>query len=140
MWAFALAWLALQPVASWIYFDTELRRGAYPPEADSIIIGQVSAVAGWVIMLPLFLGFLWLCFRDYPGRVSLLRFSRERPVWATVWTVMLLALAGVELRSLAGSLVEWFPLDVLSDAMAVHLLFCCRSALMDSKVGAESAG
>lgn len=139
VWLWALAWLALQPVASWVYFATNLRRGAYPPEADSIIIGQISAVAGWFITLPLFLGFFWLCFRDYPGRVSWLCFSRARLVWATVWTVLLLALIGLELWSLAGSLAEWFPLDVFSDALAVYLLLCCRSALMHSKWGQSPA-
>lgn len=134
-WSLALGWLALQPVASWIYYETNCRRGAYPPEADSIIIGQMGAVIGWGITLPLFLGFFWFCFRHYPGRVSLFAFTRERPVWSSVWTTVLLAVAALEIWSLISSVMGLFPLDVLSELLAIYLLLCCRSSLMYSRVG-----
>lgn len=133
-WVLALGWLSLQPVASWVYYETNLRRGAYPPEADSIIIGQMQAVIGWGITLPVFLAFFWFCLRHYPGRVSLFAFDRKRPLRSSVWTVILLAGAGVEISALIRSVAEWFPLDVLSESLAIYLLLCCRSSLVYPKV------
>ena len=135
VWVVALAWLGIQPVASWIYYETNFRRGAYPPEADTIIIGQMHAVMGWVVTLPIFLSFIWFCFRQYPGRVSLFAFTRERPVWSAVWSAILLALAALQAWSLVNSVVGMFPLDVLSELLAIYLLLCCRSSLMYSRVG-----
>jgi hypothetical protein len=134
-WSLALGWLVLQPVASWVYYETNYRRGAYPPEADTIIIGQMSAVTGWGITLPLFLGFFWFCFRQYPGRVSFFAFTRERPVWSSIWTAVLLALVALEVWALIGSATGLFPLDALSELLAIYLLLCCRSSLMYSTVG-----
>jgi len=135
VWIFALSWLALQPVASWIYYETNFRRGAYPPEADTIIIGQMQAVMGWVLTLPIFLAFFWFSFRHYPGRVSLFAFTPERPVWSGIWSAVLLAFAALEAWSLVESVRGLFPLDVLSELLAIYLLLCCRSSLMYSRVG-----
>lgn len=135
VWAFALSWLALQPVASWVYYETNLRRGAYPPEADTIIIGQMQAVMGWALTLPIFLAVFWFSFRHYPGRVSLFAFIPKRPVWSGIWSAVLLAFALLEAWSLVGSVRGWFPLDVLSELLAIYLLLCCRSSLMYSRAG-----
>ena len=136
-WVLALGWLSLQPVASWVYHETNLRRGAYPPEADSSSIGQTQVVVGWAITLPVFLGFFWFCLRNYPGRVSLLAFDRKRPLRSSIWTAILLAGAGAEISALIRSIADWFPLDVLSESLAIYLLLCFRSSLVCPKVGID---
>ena len=100
VWVLALTWLLLQPFASWAYYETNFRRGAYSPEADTIVIGQMQAVVGWVMTSPIFLGFFWFCFRQYPGRVSLFAFQRVRPAWSIIWSIIILTLAVFEARSL----------------------------------------
>lgn len=135
VWLLALGWLALQPFASWEYYEMNFRRGAYPPEADTIIIGQLSAIMGWVITLPVLLGFFWFCFRQYPGRVSLFKFNRLRPVWSSVWSAILVALGVVYARDAVRSTIGFFPLDIVSELLAIYILLCCRSSLMYSRVG-----
>src|SRR5262245_3590244 len=69
-------WLA-QPFAEARYYQQELQRGAYPPDADSIAIPIARFVFGWLIVSPpsvwtialaLFaLSELWFVVRSIPG-------------------------------------------------------------------------
>ena len=87
------------------------------------------------ILLPAFLGFFWFSLHQYPGQVSFLAFSRQRPVWSSVWTALFLALTVMYGQSLVRSVLGVFPLDVASELLAIYLLLCCRSSLMYSRVG-----
>lgn len=71
LWILAnAAWIAASPAAA-LYFDRQLRKGAYPVDADSIGL-PIMGIAVWVIVLLLPLNFAWwFLLRRYPGRVSL---------------------------------------------------------------------
>ena len=138
VWILSLSWLAFQPVATWVYYTANSRRGTYPPEADTIIVGQMQATVGWVVTLPIFLTFFWFCFRKYPGRVSFLAFNPERIAWSSIWSTLLIGIGVIEFWSLISNILGLYPLDVLSNSLALYLLLCCRSSLMFSSVGVPS--
>jgi len=138
VWILSLSWLAFQPVATWVYYAANSRRGTYPPEADTIIVGQMQATVGWVVTLPIFLTFFWFCFRKYPGRVSFLAFNPERIAWSSIWSTLLIGIGVIEFWSLISNILGLYPLDVLSNSLALYLLLCCRSSLMFSSVGVPS--
>jgi hypothetical protein len=71
LWALAnFSWIALSPAAA-LYYDRQLRRGAYPVDADSIGL-PIMGIAMSVVALLLPLNFAWwFLLRRYPGRVPL---------------------------------------------------------------------
>jgi len=71
LWVLAnVAWIAVAPAAA-LYYDRQLRHGAYPVNADSIGL-PIVGIAMWVVVLLLPLNFVWwFLTRRYPGRVSL---------------------------------------------------------------------
>src|SRR6266576_2083563 len=77
LWVLAnICWIAVIPAAA-LYFDRQLRRGAYPVDADSIGL-PIIGIAMWVVALLLPLNLVWwFLLRRYPGRVPL-RSSGER--------------------------------------------------------------
>jgi hypothetical protein len=92
VWLFALGSLFSMPIVERIYYETNLRRGAYSPEADSIGIPIAQFMFGWVVTLPLFVAFTWFALREYPGNVSFLAFNGRRRVWSWVWSVLFSAI------------------------------------------------
>jgi hypothetical protein len=71
LWVLAnAAWISISPAAA-LYFERQLRSGAYPMHADSIGL-PIIGIAFWVILFLIPLNFAWwLLLRNYPGRVSL---------------------------------------------------------------------
>ena len=71
LWVLAnICWITVVPATA-LYFDRQLRRGAYPVDADSIGI-PILGIATWVVTLLLPINFVWwFLLRRYPGRVSL---------------------------------------------------------------------
>lgn len=92
----ALWWL-LVLVAEVQSYILELRRGAYPVDADSISIPIAAVVLGWLLASP-FVAFLaWWLWRTPTVRFSWLALDRSRPIWCLVWSAVLgvLGLAGL---------------------------------------------
>ncbi|MBK7999553.1 MAG: hypothetical protein IPK15_12775 [Verrucomicrobia bacterium] len=79
VWLLAVGNLLAMPLVEEVYYETNLRRGAYPPEADSIGIPIMQFIAGWVVTLPVFLALIWFGFGEYPGAVSFVAFNKKRP-------------------------------------------------------------
>lgn len=89
-------------------------------------------MAGWVITLPVFLALIWFGFREYPGAVSFVAFNRKRPVWSSVWSLLLVLLAVYEVHCAIKSAVGRFPLDVAHAMVTFYLLLCFRSSVVFS--------
>ena len=85
----ALVHVFSQPLVERVYYETNLRRGVYPPEADSIGIPIMQFMAGWLVTLPVVLAFIWFALREYPGSVSFLAYNSTRPAWSAVWSALL---------------------------------------------------
>jgi hypothetical protein len=77
------------PIVERFYYSTELARGSYPVNADSIglPIGLFTIV--WLIGLPVAAALIWFVLRSYPGSVSVFGFNAARPYWSAVWSLKL---------------------------------------------------
>jgi hypothetical protein len=121
------AWVAVVPAAA-LYFDRQLRRGAYPVDADSIGI-PIVGIAMWVTVLLLPLNVVWwLLLRRYPGRVPL-RTSSEG---LRIGPRFISALGLVFAMSCAGAAV-WALADDASEITPVffawsYITFAIRAA------------
>ena len=134
-WQFALfaALLYLTaPVFNAAYDMIEDGRGAYPPNADSIIDIYFFAI-GLTLFLPFYAAAVWLATRSYHGGRSLLVFDTHRPLWSGFWSLLLGGLALLALYDAASKAIRILPLDVVSDMLWAYLLLCLRSSLVGGK-------
>jgi hypothetical protein len=81
------------PLAVASYYLTELRRGAYPVEADSIGIPIFQSVVVLLTMTPLVFIAGWMAVRNYRSSAVLWAWAPSRPVAAALWTTFLGAVA-----------------------------------------------
>jgi hypothetical protein len=133
VWLLAVLSILAEPVVEVIYYKTNLHRGAYPSNADSIIIPIYQFIFGWVVTLPVMLGFVWFALRDYPGSVSFLAYNTARPVWSFLWSVVLLLLAASYVWFAGQSIMRGSPLDVAASLLSIYPLLCFRSSIVFSK-------
>ena len=85
------------PLAVASYYSTELRRGAYPVEADSIGIPIYQSIVFLLTMTPVVVIAGWMAVRNYRPSASLWAWAPSRPVAATLWTTFLGATALAEM-------------------------------------------
>ena len=128
--ALALLLFLSAPLAELSYYGSELASGAYPPEADSIGIPLFYFVVALLVTAPLTWGFVWLCVRRYPGRVSLLAWDRARPIRSAVWTVLIVAAAVLFALSPSWRLHPLALFSIAHGLTAAYFLLVCRSALV----------
>ena len=136
----ALVSLLAQPAVETVYYRTSLGRGMYPTNADSVAIPITQFLAAWLIALPVLVAFIWFALREYPGRISFLAFNANRPVWSTVWSVLLGLGAGSFLLFAIQSALRLYPLDVVDALLSTYLLLCFRSSLVYSTAFMNWAG
>ena len=123
----AVWWLTL-PLAEAAFYVEESRRGAYPPDADSIGIPIGQNVIGWLILSPLVIAVAALALRGAPPRVRWLAFDRTRPLRAGAWTLLLGALAGGELWTAVQGAATSHWADVANGALGVAAALALRAA------------
>lgn len=118
------------PLIEWFYYSTELARGSYPVNADSIglPIGLFTNV--WLIGLPLATVLIWLALLPYTGSVSLFGFNAARPYWSVVWSVLFAYLVFQDLFFCVRSAFLGNPLDVAQSGLIVYLWLCLRSSIV----------
>ena len=134
-------WWIATPAVDAAYYSTQARRGAYPPEADSIGIPIGQSVAGWLLLTPVILLLVFLALRRAPGRVELLGFDRSTfagRIWSAVWTVLLLAFAGSEAWFAVRSLQDAMWLDVAHSVLGVCVALALRAAFAAPRTRSES--
>src|SRR5438046_1374179 len=98
LWLLAnVSWIPVVPAAV-LYFSRQQAQGAYPVDADSIVI-PIAGIAMWVVTLIVPLNLVWFfLLRRYPGRVSLRASGKGMPV-----TKQVLGLLGVIVAALCGT-------------------------------------
>ena len=118
------------PIVEWFYYRTELGRGSYTVNADSIglPIGRFTVVC--LIGLPLLAALLWLVLRSYPGSVSLLGFNTARPYWSIVWSMIFAYPVIRELVFCVESAFLGNPLDVAHAGLMSYLMLCLRGSIV----------
>ena len=89
----AFALYAATPVVEYVYYSTELARGSYPTNADSIGIPLFQTCVGLAIAAPFFLVLLWASTRRYVAASPLTAWTSEAPICSVLWTVILGGLA-----------------------------------------------
>ncbi len=77
----------------------------YPPQADSIAIPIVAAFFFAVIGFPFWFLFCWLCFRRYPGAVSILAWSSDHRRYSTLITLLFGLFAVISTWSMIGHIL-----------------------------------
>jgi hypothetical protein len=133
VWLLAVVSILAEPIVEVVYYTTNLRRGAYPVNADSIAIPIYQFTFGWLVTLPVVLAFVWFVLRDYPGSVSFLAYNTERPVWSFLWSAVLLLLVASYVWFAVQSITRGFPLDVAAALLSIYLLLCFRSSIVFSR-------
>lgn len=132
--ALAIVLYLTAPLTEWYYLNTELERGSFPANADSIILPIFRFVIGWLIMSPFIALFIWLTLRAYPGRVSLFSFNFERSYWSVIWSMLFAVPVFYEIFFAAESIYRLNPLDVVQPLLTAYLLLCLRSSIIYSRL------
>lgn len=119
----AAYWLA-EPFVEYIFYTTELSRGSFPVDADSISIPIIQFTSGWVITAPFIGIFVWWSTRHYPGGVPVLGLNQKFPIFGAIFWLLTSLYIILELIFIVQSIIRIQPIDVL------HSLFGCYLALM----------
>lgn len=130
----AVALYLTAPLVEWFYYTTELERGSFPVEADSIGLPFGMFMFGWLVGAPVAALLIWLALRSYPGSVSLFSFNSERPYWSVFWSVLFAVPMFYDLFFAVESVYRLQPLDVVQALLAAYLLLCLRSSIVYSKM------
>jgi hypothetical protein len=130
-----VVWWLAAPWVEALYYRTELARGAFPPEADSIGLPLGQHFIGWLAFTPVLVAIVLLALRGAPRRFSLLAFDRGRPWWSGGWTVGLGALALDHLWSAGAAAMRGHPADVVHSLVGVVALLALRGAACAPRVG-----
>ena len=106
----AALWWAAQPWLTERYYEAQLGRGAYPPEADSIGIPIGYAKAAWVVVTPVLLVVVGLLlWRAYRPGAALLAFSRAHWARAAGSTVVAVGASALLVDSALGDWQDGYP-------------------------------
>ncbi len=128
----AVALYLTAPFVEWYFYTTELARGSFPSDADSISIPLFQFAVGWVLGAPVATLLIWFALRDYLGAVSLFAFNRARPVWSAFWTLVFGFLIFKHLTFAFVSVQKSQPFDVIQPLLLAYLMLCLRSSLIYS--------
>jgi hypothetical protein len=133
----AVALYLTAPLVEWYFYTTELARGSFPPDADSIAIPLFRFVIVWVLGSPIAALLVGFALQDYPGAVSLFAFNRARPVWSAFWTLVFGFLIFKHLTFAFASAQKLQPFDVIQPLLLAYLMLCLRSSLIYSNFFAK---
>lgn len=128
----AVALYLTAPLVEWYFYTTELARGSFPPDADSISIPLFQFTVVWILGTPVAALLIWFALRDYPGSVSLFTFNRERPFWSAFWTLLFGYLVFHDLVFAVTSVQKSQFLDTAQSLLLVYFQICLRSSLIYS--------
>jgi hypothetical protein len=139
--AVALAWWLAQPPLVAAYYDAQLRRGAYRPEADSIGIPIFTAWGAWGAVTPLVLAALaWTACRGAAG-LSYAAVDWGRRARTLGWTAVAALGAYVVLEAAVLDALDGHPWLALAQVPGVLAFAWLRSAVVaaPSRAGARPA-
>lgn len=112
------------------YFFTELQKGSFPPESDSIGIPIFHFAAALVATAPVTWGIVWFCVRNYPGSVSLHAWNAGRPIWSAIWTLVAVVAAVAFLVFTPWSDAADHPFLIAHVLLDTYFLLVLRSGLV----------
>ncbi len=115
---FAGTLLIATPFVEALYYSSELRRGVYPTNGDSISIPLIQTCIGLAFVAPAFLAIAWLSTRRYVPGAPLLGWDNSRPLRSLLWTLLFAGIAVV------------LVIDALGMAYHQHLVSCFHRAAL----------
>jgi len=123
------AWWLASPIVEAVFYSTEQSRGAYPPQADSIVIPIFKFAIVWVLLTPFVAGLIWLALRLAPARFPWLAFDPGRRLWCVFWTLALGTFAFSELWFCVASIGRNHPEDVAGSLLGIFAALALRAAI-----------
>jgi hypothetical protein len=124
----ALVLYAVTPVVETLYYLTELARGSYPPNADSIGIPVYQTILSLAVVAPLYLILLWLSTRHYAVGARLTAWNPNTAIRGFLWTAICGGLAALLL--IDGAILGYYrhPLSVLHRGLLAYVFLLIRAA------------
>jgi len=132
-WQLALVALiiyASAPLFAIAYYGEMLRKGAYPPDADSIGIPIYENNRAAIILAPVFCAILFIILWRYPGSVPLFAWNATRRVWSWVSTGLFAVLIAI---TAAGFIEVWqwkLAIGFVNLALWIWLLLLFRATVV----------
>lgn len=125
----AIVWLCA-PLVEVIYYQTELNRGSFPPEADAIMIPIMQFTIGWLISTPVAAAFVYWVLKSYPGSVSLLSWNKEKRIKSYTFTAILVTFAAMEFVFAFQSAFRNQIADFIFSLLHTHIILLLRASIV----------
>src|ERR1019366_4969733 len=123
----AVVLYAVTPFVEAQYYSTELARGSYSTNADSIGIPIFQTLIGLAIVAPPFLVLLWLGTRRYVAGARLTAWNSKAGILAFLWTAVWGGLAAVLLIDGAILGFDRHPLSALHRGALAYVFLLIRA-------------
>jgi hypothetical protein len=123
-WLVIAIWWLAAPFVEGVFYTEELRRGAYPTDADSISIPIIQHALGWLMVTPILAAVLVWASRPFPSTYSLFHLNRKLVSLGVISWAITALFVGSELWFVQRSVVSDHWLD------AVYSLASCYVALV----------
>lgn len=91
-----------------------------------------TLVNGWIIALPFFLLFTFICTKDYQGLVSVYIWKKSRPYWSVFWTAIFGYLTIDSIKSIVIGCINFHFEDVVSNIFVIYIYACLRASIIAS--------
>ncbi|MCY7374595.1 MAG: hypothetical protein LH472_01315, partial [Pyrinomonadaceae bacterium] len=119
-----LVWTVLlyitAPFFEWINLESDLANGKFPVNADSIGLGLVFFIIGWILFAPFAALFTFWVLSKYVPQSALFGFNFKRPLWSFVWTLLFAFLA---FDSLAWSFINLYENNLIGAFQHLSLAY-----------------
>jgi len=128
----AAVWFS-SPFVEIVYYQIELKRGSFPPEADTIMIPIMNFTISWIMLTPLIIIFSWWLLKNYPGKVSLFSWNNAKQIKSYAVTAVLVLYAISQLYFAIMSGIKSNFIDVISSIATAHVALIVRASIVMSK-------
>jgi hypothetical protein len=125
----ATAWWLAQPPMVWIYYHAQLRRHAYPHDADAIMIPIAQMTILWAIATPLVgAALVAALLRYHPGQ-TYTAFDSARRLPSALWSVLMGIAALLIVNWAYYDVQDGYPLLALAQVPGLLVVAWVRSSL-----------
>jgi hypothetical protein len=113
----------------WLYYNAQLRRGAYPPDGDTIIIPIANMTIVWTLATPFLAAAAATALWRYRAGQSYIAFDTTRVVRSVLWSTVLGIVALIIAQSAYYDTHDGYPLLALAQVPGLLVLAWVRSSV-----------
>lgn len=117
------------PVVDAVFLYTQLGRGVYPTNADSIGIPMYVYSMALLVLSPVYVLFTYAALRRYVGGRSFLEFDTGQWLRSTVWALVYGGLSAYSLWEAGRFGLMRMPVSVIASVLWAYLFLCVRASL-----------